>query len=96
MKRKHLLRMPVGNEDNFVITQGPIIHKILRHLGLWESDFSPLRHARDPPPKTDAPKIMWIPIEDAWHEKSLPTDFSTRVSHETLGWAAPDQPDIMG
>jgi hypothetical protein len=42
------------------ITEGPIIHKILRHLGLWEQET-----ARDPPPKTDAPEIAWIPIEDA-------------------------------
>ena len=47
------------------ITQGPIIHKILKHLGLWESDFSPLRHARDPPTKVDAPEIVWIPVDDA-------------------------------
>ena len=42
------------------ITEGPIIHKILKHLGLWEGET-----ARDPPPKTDAPEIVWIPIEDA-------------------------------
>ena len=42
------------------ITEGPIIHNILRHLGLWEEET-----ARDPPPKTAAPEIVWIPIEDA-------------------------------
>jgi hypothetical protein len=42
------------------ITEGPIIHKILKHLGLWEEET-----ARDSPPKTDAPEIAWIPIEDA-------------------------------
>jgi len=41
------------------ITEGPIISKILRHLGLWEEA------ARDPPMKIDTPEIVWIPIEDA-------------------------------
>ena len=41
------------------ITEGPIIHKILKHLGLWDET------ARAPPPKMDAPEIVWIPIEDA-------------------------------
>ena len=34
------------------ITEGPIIQKILKHLGLWEEGT-----ARDPPPKTDAPEM---------------------------------------
>jgi hypothetical protein len=42
------------------ICEGPIIHKILRHLGLWDEES-----ARDPPPKTDAPETQWIHIEDA-------------------------------
>ena len=42
------------------ITEGPIIRKILKHLGLWEEGS-----ARDPPLKMDAPEIVWIPIEDA-------------------------------
>ena len=41
------------------ITQGPIIHKILRHLELWEET------ARDPPPNLKAPEIVWIPVEDS-------------------------------
>ena len=41
------------------ITEGPIIDKILRHLGLWEEA------ARDPPTKMDTPEIVWITIEDA-------------------------------
>jgi len=44
------------------ITEGSIIYKILKHLGLWEEI------ARAPPPKTDAPEIVWIPIEDAGWE----------------------------
>jgi len=48
------------------ITEGPIIHKILKHLGLWDEERdSQLRIARAPPPKTDTPEIVWIPIEDA-------------------------------
>ena len=69
------------------IIEGPIIHKILKYLGLWDEET-----ARDPPPKTGAPEIVWIPVEDVWHEKSLLTDFSARVSCETLGWAVPAQP----
>jgi len=42
------------------ITEGPIINKILKHLGLWEEEI-----ARAPPSKTNAPEIVWIPIEDA-------------------------------
>jgi len=42
------------------ICEGPIIHKILKHLGLWDDES-----ARDPPPKTDTPEIVWIPVEDA-------------------------------
>jgi len=42
------------------ITEGPIIHKILKHLGLWKEET-----ARDPPTKMDTPEIVWIPIEDA-------------------------------
>ncbi len=42
------------------ITEGPIIQKIIKHLGLWEKET-----ARDPPQRTDAQEIMWIPIEDA-------------------------------
>jgi len=42
------------------ITEGPIIRKILRHLGLWDNE-----PARAPPPKPDTPEIVWIPIEDA-------------------------------
>jgi len=41
------------------ITEGPIIHKILKHLGLWDEET-----ARDPPLKTDTPEIVWIPVED--------------------------------
>ena len=41
------------------ITESPIIHKILKHLGLWEGET-----VRDPPLKTDTPEIVWIPIED--------------------------------
>ena len=67
------------------ITEGPIIHKILKHLGLWEEET-----ARDPPPKTDAPKIAWIPIEDAGGNV-----FSLH-KWKSLGWAVPDQPDIVG
>lgn len=49
------------------ICEGPIIHKILKHLGLWDDEErgSQLRTARDPPPKTDTPEIVWIPVEDA-------------------------------
>jgi len=53
------------------IIEGPIIYKILKHLGLWEEI------ARAPPPKTDTPEIVWVPVED-------------------IGWAVPDQPDIVG
>ena len=80
------------------ITEGAIIHKILKHLGLWDEERSlQLRTetARDPPP-SNTPEIVWTPIDDGWHEKSLPTDFSTRVSCETQGWAVPDQPDNVG
>lgn len=62
------------------ICEGPIIRKILKHLGLWDEERdSQLRTetARDPPPKPDTPEIVWIPIEDA-------------------GWSYPDQPDFMG
>ena len=48
--------------------KGPIIKKILKHLGLWDEERdSQLRTetARGPPPKTDAPEIVWIPVEDA-------------------------------
>jgi len=78
------------------ITEGPFIHKILKHLGLWDEARDPQlrKTARAPPPKKDAPEIVWIPIEDAGHEKSLLTDFSTRVCCETLGWAVPDQPSV--
>jgi hypothetical protein len=41
------------------ITEGSIIHKILKHLGLLEEET-----ARDPAPKTDTPEIVWIPVED--------------------------------
>ncbi len=41
------------------ISEGPIIHKILKHLGLWEGET-----ARDPPPKTETPEIVWIPVEE--------------------------------
>ena len=77
--------------------KGPIIKKVLKQLGLWDDEErgSQLRTARDPPSKIDAPEIVWIPLEDAWHEKSLPTDFSTRVSYETLGWDYPYQTDIV-
>ena len=47
------------------ITEDPIIRKILKHLGLWETDFSPLRHARAPPTKPETPEIVWIPVDDA-------------------------------
>ena len=50
------------------ITQGSIINKILKHLGLWDEERDlQLRpeSARDPPPKTDIPEIVWIPLEDA-------------------------------
>ena len=42
------------------ITEGPIVKKILKHLGLWEEEI-----ARAPPPKTETPEIVWIPVEDA-------------------------------
>ena len=42
------------------ICEGPIIYKILKHLGLWDNE-----PARAPPPKPDTPEIVWIPIEDA-------------------------------
>ncbi len=42
------------------ISEGPIIQKILKHLDLWDDES-----ARDPPPKTNTPEIVWIPIEDA-------------------------------
>ena len=67
------------------ITEGPIIHKILRHLGLWEEET-----ARAPPPKPDTPEIVWIPVED--------TGCNVFSLHKwkTLGWAVPDQPDSVG
>ncbi len=49
------------------ITEGPIVKKILKHLGLWDEERSlQLRTetARDPPPKPDTPEIVWIPVED--------------------------------
>ena len=50
------------------ITEDPIIRKILKHLGLWENET-----ARAPPPKTDAPEIVWVPIEDAgWSYSDQP------------------------
>ena len=61
------------------ITEGPIIHKFLKHLGLWEEGS-----ARNPPLKTDTPEIVWIPIEDAgW---AVP-DQSDIVSSELLSWS---------
>jgi len=45
------------------ITEGPIIHKILNHLGLWEEEI-----ARAPPSKMDAPEIVWRPVNDTGWE----------------------------
>jgi len=61
------------------------IHKIVKRLGLWEEEA-----ARAPPPKPDAPEIVWIPIEDA-----SPNVFPL-CKWETLGWAYSDQPDFAG
>jgi len=55
------------------ITAGPIIRKILKHLCLWdeERDSQLRKAARDPPPKPEAPKIVWIPIENAFSTRFL-------------------------
>jgi hypothetical protein len=45
------------------LSEGPIIHKILKHLGLWDEET-----ARDPPPKTESPEIVWTPVSEVGWE----------------------------
>jgi len=64
------------------ITEGPIIQKILKHLGLWEEETSRTKAGR--------PGVC---VD--FHRRCFSNVFPLH-QWETLGWEYPDQPDVAG